>query len=80
MTKYYCSGFDIQNAYVYGLGEMFKEELIDSKSIVYIPGSQEKIEKAKEKYIPAFRRHFSNVGINFDNEVLISPEMNSYEV
>lgn len=76
MTKYYCSGFDIQNAFGHGLGEMFKEELIDSKSIVYIPGSPEKIEKAKEKYIPAFRQHFNNVGISFDNEVLISPEMN----
>ena len=54
MIRYYCSGFDINNAFGHGLGEMFKAELKDTKSIVYIPGSPEKIEKARTKYVPAF--------------------------
>ena len=45
MIRYYCSGFDIHDAFGHGLGEMFKFELKDTKSIVYIPGSPEKIEK-----------------------------------
>ena len=44
VVRYYCSGFDINNAFGHGLGEMFKLELNDTKSIVYIPGSSEKIE------------------------------------
>ena len=63
MTRYYCSGFDINNAFGHGLGDMFLSELKDTKSIVYIPGSPEKIQKAREKYIPAFTEHFKNVGI-----------------
>lgn len=54
MIRYYCSGFDINNAFDHGLGDMFKEELISAKSIVYIPGNPQKIKQAKEKYIPAF--------------------------
>ena len=27
MTRYYCSGFDANNAFGYGLGKMFKQEL-----------------------------------------------------
>lgn len=75
MIRYYCSGFDIYNAFGHGLGDMFKAELKDTKSIVYIPGSPEKIEKAKTKYIPAFTEHFKNVGIVFDQVNIISPEL-----
>lgn len=75
MVRYYCSGFDTNNAFGHGLGDMFKEELNDTKSIVYIPGSPQKIEKAKTKYMPIFRRHFENVGIKFENEYLITPDM-----
>ena len=32
MTRYYCSGFDINNAFGHGLGEMFLNELKDTKS------------------------------------------------
>lgn len=49
MTRYYCSGFDIKNAFEHGLGDMFLSELKDRKSIVYIPGGPEKIQKAKDK-------------------------------
>lgn len=79
MTRYYCSGFDINNAFGHGLGDMFLSELKDTKSIVYIPGSPEKIQKAREKYIPAFTEHFKNVGIQFDSSIIIIPEMNNDE-
>lgn len=79
MIRYYCSGFDISNAFGHGLGEMFLNELNDTKNIVYIPGNPEKITKAQEKYIPAFRNHFKNVGINFEKEILLTPEMNPIE-
>lgn len=75
MIRYYCSGFDINDAFGHGLGEMFKFELKDTKSIVYIPGSPEKIEKAKTKYIPAFTEHFKNVGIEFEQVNLITSEL-----
>lgn len=76
MIRYYCSGFDTNNTFGHGLGDMFKDELRDKKSIVYIPGSPEKIEKAKTKYIPLFTNHFKNVGIEFENVSLITPDMN----
>lgn len=79
MTRYYCSGFDINNAFGHGLGYMFLRELKDTKSIVYIPGSPEKIQKAREKYIPEFTEHLKNVGIQFDSSIIITPEMNSDE-
>lgn len=79
MYRYYCSGFDINNAFGHGLGEMFKAELKDTKSIVYIPGSIEKIEKAKTKYIPVFTEHFKNVGIEFEQATLITPELSKEE-
>lgn len=79
MIRYYCSGFDVNNAFGHGLGDMFKAELRDTKSIVYIPGSPEKIEKAKTKYVPAFTNHFKNVGIEFDEVSLITPDMTNDE-
>lgn len=79
MYRYYCSGFDINNAFGHGLGEMFKAELKDTKSIVYIPGSIEKIEKAKTKYIPVFTEHFKNAGIEFEQATLITPELSKEE-
>ncbi len=75
MIRYYCSGFDIYNAFGHGLGEMFKAELKDTKSIVYIPGGFDKIEKVKTKYMPAFLEHFKNVGIVFDEVHLIEPSL-----
>ena len=60
MIRYYCSGFDMNNAFGHGLGEMFKSELKDTKSIVYIPGSSDKIEKVKTKYVPTFTNYFGN--------------------
>lgn len=79
MIRYYCSGFDINNAFGHGLGDMFKEELIDMKSIVYIPGNPQKIKQAKEKYIPAFTEHFKNIGIQFEEVNLITPELSKEE-
>ena len=52
MTRYYCSGFDINNAFGHGLGDMFLSELKDRKSIVYIPGGADKMQKVREKYVP----------------------------
>lgn len=79
MIRYYCSGFDTSNAFGHGLGDMFKSELKYTKSIVYIPESPEKIEKAKTKYVPAFTTHFKNVGIEFENINIITPALTSYE-
>ena len=75
MTRYYCSGFDINNAFGYGLGEMFRNELKDTKSIVYIPAGEEKIQKAKEIYIPEFTEYFKKVEIEFEENILITTEM-----
>ena len=75
VIRYYCSGFDINDAFGHGLGDMFKAELTDKKSIVYIPGSPEKIEKAKTKYVPAFTEHFKRIGIEFEQSNIITPEL-----
>lgn len=75
MIRYYCSGFDINNAFGHGLGEMFKSELKNTRSIVYIPGGVGKIEKVKNKYVPLFTEHFRNVGIEFEQVNLITPEL-----
>ena len=32
MVRYYCSGFDINNAFGHGLGEMFKLDIDFKKS------------------------------------------------
>jgi peptidase E len=79
MIRYYCSGFDINNAFGHGLGDMFKTELKSTKSIVYIPGSVKKIKKAEEIYIPAFTKHFKNEGIVFDEINLLTPKTNPNE-
>ena len=77
MFRYYCSGFDINNAFGHGLGEMLKRELKDTKSILYIPGSPEKVKKAKEKYIPLFTEHFKKIGIEFFKVNLLTPNTSS---
>lgn len=79
MIRYYCSGFDINNAFGHGLGDMFKLELKNTKRIVYIPGGADKMQKVREKYVPAFKNHFENAGIQFDESVIIDPEMSSEE-
>lgn len=76
MIRYYCSGFDINNAFGHGLGDMFKKELTNTKSIVYIPGS-DNLEKAKKKYVPIFTEHFKNIGISFDNINIITTDISS---
>lgn len=75
MTRYYCSGFDVNNIFGHGLGKMLKSELKDMKSIVYIPGGIEKIEKTKTKYIPNFTNNFKKVGIEFKTVNLITPDL-----
>ena len=76
-VNYYCSGFDVSNAFWPELGEKFKNEMNNTKSIVYIPGSPQKVEKAKTKYVPVFTEHFKRVGIEFEESYLITPEMDS---
>ena len=78
-VNYFCSGFDVNNAFWPELAERFKNEMTDTKSIVYIPGSPQKIEKTKTKYVPAFTEHFIKAGIQFESSYLISPEMDSEE-
>lgn len=75
MIRYYCSGFDANNAFAHGLGEMFKRELKDTKSIVYIPGGLDNTEKVQTKYVPNFTNYFKNVGIEFETINLITPDL-----
>ena len=77
--NYYCSGFDNTNAFFKELENNFKNELTDTKSIVYIPAGEPAYEKARDKYVPIFTEHFRKIGIKFDNVHLISPNMDSKE-
>lgn len=79
MIRYYCSGFDTNNAFGHGLGEMFKKELKRTKNILYIPAGIDRIEKAQKKYVPIFTEHFKNVGIEFDNINLLTQDISSEE-
>ncbi len=79
MTRYYCSGFDINNAFGHGLGEMFQKEMADTRSIVFIPGGAGKIEKARNKQIPVFMEHFKRAGICFERMGLITPDLSRQE-
>lgn len=75
--NYFCSGFDINNAFWSELAYQLKEDLKNTKRIVYIPGSikENKIEKAKNVYIPSFTEHFRKIGIEFENVECITPDM-----
>lgn len=75
MIRYYCSGFDINDAFGHGLGDMFKAELKDTKRIVYVPGGYKKIEKAKTKFVPRFVERFKRIGIEFEQVNLITPDL-----
>ena len=79
--NYFCSGFDINNAFWNELAYQLKQDLKNTKRIVYIPGStkENKIEKAKNMYIPAFTEHFKKIGVEFENVECITPEMNEEE-
>lgn len=75
--NYYCSGFNTKKAFFSELEKRLKKDLSGTKRIVYIPGSNtpEKMERAFNKYIPAFIEHFKNIGIVFENVECITPEM-----
>ncbi len=75
MTRYYCSGFDVENAFGHGMGERFRAELKGTGSVVYIPGGYEKVEKVKAKQAAAFDEYFRKAGIEFERSVVITPEM-----
>ena len=77
MTRYYCSGFDVNDCFGHGLGQMFKSELANTNSIVFIPGGVSRVEKSKSKYVPLFLKHFKNVGIEFQDAYLITPDLSS---
>ncbi len=79
MTRYYCSGFDIMNAFGHGLGEQFRKELKRTGSIVFIPAGEERVEKAKNKTVPIFMEHLKNVGIEFERTILITPDFTKEE-
>lgn len=75
MARYYCSGFDVANAFGHGLGELFRQELKSNGSIVFIPGGVERVEKAKNKTVPVFLEHLKNVGIEFEESILMTPDL-----
>ena len=77
MIRYYCSGFDNNNAFGHGMSDMFKQELKNTNSIVYIPTGEKGTKKAISKYIPIYNEHFKNVGIIFDKVNIITPNINS---
>ena len=77
--RYYCSGFDVDNAFGHSLGGMFLRELKNRGSIVYIPGDPDKIDKVRSKYVPAFIEHFKKIGIEFDNNIIVMPDMSPKE-
>ena len=79
MARYYCSGFDITNAFGQGLGEQFRKELKSTRSIVFIPAGAERVEKANNKTVPIFLEHLKNVGIEFEKNVLITPDFTKEE-
>ena len=82
MVRYYCSGYDVNNAFGHGLGDMIKAELKGTKRIVYIvgdPNKQNKIEKAINIYVPSFRNSFEKNGIVFEDEKIILPYTSSKE-
>ena len=62
---YYCSGFNINNAFFKKLETRLKEDIKEYKSIVYIPASNN-LEKTLNKYVPAFTEHFNKIGITFE--------------
>lgn len=78
-VNYFCSGFDNNNVFGGKLGDRIKNDLKETKSIVYIPGGMSKIEKTREKYIPIFTDAFKKIGIVFDDVYLITTDMDSEE-
>lgn len=68
---YYCSGFNINNAFFSKLENRLKEDIKEYKSIVYIPASNN-LEKTLNKYVPAFTEHFNKIGITFEKTYLIT--------
>jgi len=79
MIRYYCSGFNINDPFGYGLANMIKNELKDSNSIVYIVGSPKKpkkIEKAENVHKKNFDESLTRNGIAFENSYIIKPDTN----
>lgn len=76
MTRYYCSGFDTNNAFGHGLGTMFKAELGQCQNLLYIPAGS--IEKAK-KMARIFDNHFQKDNINFANRTILTDRLSSPE-
>lgn len=79
--NYFCSGFNKEKAFWDELGNKLREDLVDTKRIIYIPASnkEEKIKRVIEEKVPVFREHFKKVGIIFDEEVCITPETSKEE-
>lgn len=84
MVRYYCSGYDVNNIFGHGLGEMINNELIKKENLLFIPCGQkgydknenrDKGENPKEKYTDSFIRQFKNVGIEFENNYILNPSI-----
>lgn len=79
MVRYYCSGYDIKDPFGNGLGDMIKNELSNTNSVVYVVGSPkktEKIEKAENIHKKNFDESFVRNGIPFENSYIIKPDTN----
>lgn len=79
--NYFCSGFDKENAFLNELGEKLKKDLTNTKRIIYVPASnkEEKIKKVIEEKMPIFKEHFKKIGIVFEEEFCITPELTKEE-
>lgn len=73
--NYFCSGFDDKEAFWPELAERFRQDMKDTKSIVYIPGDPGKLEETRLKYMPDFTEHLKRSGIIFDEIRLINTNM-----
>ncbi len=82
MSKnYYCSGFDVENAFKGEFEKNLKNDLQKTTRIVYIPGGvqKEKIEKTFNIYVPAFIKHFKRINIEFENINILTPNTTTEE-
>ena len=79
MTRYYCSGYDENNAFGHGIGDMLKNEIKHTNSVVYIPGGLHKVQIIKEKFVPDFIEQFKKIGIEFDKNIIITYDLTPEE-
>ena len=76
MIRYYCSGFDINNAFGHGLGDMFKKELTNTKSmnipnlILNLPSITEKDEEDIKYGIEVIKTSYINEKVSIEKRTI----------